>query len=346
MLSKSTSEPKFLTVEDYAAAIIVNRGNNAAVQTLILQAAQANILQQLEEISTKSKVFEETNSDIIKTAIIKELFDIQKAWFTDCKSADASKTETAEHLNNLSKERKQLILTAKEYDLLPNSEQIDNYQPEHGLFINSDTNKAEREIKEGVKKSIQVCLNQEYENQNSSENPLDSIYVFLAQSNYSAFKEDIKCNICAILSRPTTDEGRQLLVKKLQGINLSVVTNTYRADEDKKPLIINSDFSGTNLSDANLRSSRLGGAQFKSAILKRINFGDAELVEANFTDADLSEANLAGAYLKGADFTGANLSYAKLTGNHLDTRRYATDFDPRQLLIARSLIGIKIEPLT
>ena len=64
--------------------------------------------------------------------------------------------------------------------------------------------------------------------------------------------------------------------------------------------LIRTEFSQTNLNDAN----------FEDAMLAHVNFEFAKLARANFSGADLSYADFTGANLTDADLTGANTTGA------------------------------------
>ncbi len=70
------------------------------------------------------------------------------------------------------------------------------------------------------------------------------------------------------------------------------------------------DFSGLDLTQADLSFSHLGKANFRGAILRQANLSFSDLSGADFTDADLFEANLNFSSLEGVDLTGANIEGA------------------------------------
>ena len=76
---------------------------------------------------------------------------------------------------------------------------------------------------------------------------------------------------------------------------------------------IKADFSGANLSGANLSDANLSGANLSDADLSGADLSDADLSGANLSRADLSRADLSGADLSGADLSGADLSGANLS---------------------------------
>ena len=71
------------------------------------------------------------------------------------------------------------------------------------------------------------------------------------------------------------------------------------------------DFSGLDLTQADLRFSNLSGANFRGTTLRQADLSFSDLNGADFTDADLFEANLNFSGLEGADLTGANVEGAK-----------------------------------
>jgi len=102
----------------------------------------------------------------------------------------------------------------------------------------------------------------------------------------------------------------------------------------------NSNFEGSNLTNARLISCDLGECNFRSAIMDGANlrsagctlacFSNASLVQAmlrgaTLTCADFGSANLKGADLGYADLRGANLSTANLTDVIFESTRYDED---------------------
>ncbi|GAB3491158.1 hypothetical protein GCM10027341_03790 [Spirosoma knui] len=71
------------------------------------------------------------------------------------------------------------------------------------------------------------------------------------------------------------------------------------------------DFSGLDLTQADLRFSNLARANFRGAILRQADLSFSDLNGADFTDADLYEANLSFSGLEGTNLTGANVEGAK-----------------------------------
>jgi sensor histidine kinase YesM len=80
------------------------------------------------------------------------------------------------------------------------------------------------------------------------------------------------------------------------------------------------DFSGLDLSQADLSFSNLGKANFRGTILRQANLSFSNLNGADFTDADLYEANLNFSALEEVDLTGANVEGA--TFNFSGRSRY------------------------
>jgi len=89
------------------------------------------------------------------------------------------------------------------------------------------------------------------------------------------------------------------------------------------------DFSGADLSGANLSSADLSGANLSSANLSGADLSDANLRSADLRSANLSSANLSGADLRGANLSDANLSDANLRSADL---RSANLSDAKNLL--------------
>ncbi|QJW91337.1 histidine kinase [Spirosoma taeanense] len=71
------------------------------------------------------------------------------------------------------------------------------------------------------------------------------------------------------------------------------------------------DFSGLDLTQADLRFSNLARANFRGAILRQADLSFSDLKGADFTNADLYEANLSFSGLEGIDLTGANVEGAQ-----------------------------------
>ncbi|QHV97343.1 histidine kinase [Spirosoma endbachense] len=91
------------------------------------------------------------------------------------------------------------------------------------------------------------------------------------------------------------------------------------------------DFSGIDLTQADLRFSNLARANFRGAILRQANLSFSELSGADFTDADLYEANLNFCGLMNVNLTGANVEGA--TFNFAGRSKYIPE-------------KIKAEPIT
>jgi two-component system LytT family sensor kinase len=91
------------------------------------------------------------------------------------------------------------------------------------------------------------------------------------------------------------------------------------------------DFSGIDLTQADLRFSNLARANFRGAILRQANLSFSELSGADFTDADLYEANLNFCGLVNVNLTGANVEGA--TFNFAGRSKYIPE-------------KIKAEPIT
>ncbi|GAB3020919.1 pentapeptide repeat-containing protein [Spirosoma pulveris] len=70
------------------------------------------------------------------------------------------------------------------------------------------------------------------------------------------------------------------------------------------------DFSGLDLTGADLSFSNLGKANFRGAVLRQANLSFANLSGADFTDADLYEANFNFSSLENVDLSGANVEGA------------------------------------
>ncbi|CAN5557010.1 hypothetical protein BH09BAC4_BH09BAC4_10050 [soil metagenome] len=87
------------------------------------------------------------------------------------------------------------------------------------------------------------------------------------------------------------------------------------------------DFSGLDLTQADLSFSNLEGANFRGAILRQANLSFSNLDGADFRDANLFEANLNFSALEGVDLTGANVEGA--TFNFAGRTKYRPDTPTR-----------------
>ena len=81
------------------------------------------------------------------------------------------------------------------------------------------------------------------------------------------------------------------------------------------------DFSGVELSEANLAGVKLSGADLSNANLNVANLSGANLTKVNFSHAQLNVARLSGAYLEGANLTKASLNVANLIRANLSNAR-------------------------
>ena len=77
------------------------------------------------------------------------------------------------------------------------------------------------------------------------------------------------------------------------------------------------DFSGADLTGANLRNDKLSGRDFSFAKLFNIDLTASQLNRADFTSADMRLAKLQSANLNGANLSDANLYNADMTGAFL-----------------------------
>ncbi|WP_020604381.1 histidine kinase [Spirosoma spitsbergense] len=91
--------------------------------------------------------------------------------------------------------------------------------------------------------------------------------------------------------------------------------------------LANFDFSGLDLTQADLSFSNLNRANFRGAVLRQANLSFSNLNGADFTDADLYEANLNFSALDGVDLTGANVEGA--TFNFSGRSRYRPETPTR-----------------
>ena len=96
----------------------------------------------------------------------------------------------------------------------------------------------------------------------------------------------------------------------MHGANLSHIQAS--ADMRNQSMgLIRTEFSQTNLNDANFKDAALAHVNFQFAKLARANFAGADLSYADFTGADLTDADLTSANTTGAIFTQAVLKGVK-----------------------------------
>ncbi|MBD2083528.1 pentapeptide repeat-containing protein [Coleofasciculus sp. FACHB-542] len=97
----------------------------------------------------------------------------------------------------------------------------------------------------------------------------------------------------------------------LEEINLDDYTDFTGANLTNANLygafLTNANFSGANLSNICLIEADLTGADLKGNNLHRANLANAKLIKADLRGADLSDSNLAGADLTDAQLEGANI---------------------------------------
>ena len=86
--------------------------------------------------------------------------------------------------------------------------------------------------------------------------------------------------------------------------------------------LMQSDFAGANLSDANLSESNLLETSFIGANLAFADLSASNLINVDMTDANLTGASLAGSNLIGANFTNANLSGVNLSGANISNANF------------------------
>jgi uncharacterized protein YjbI with pentapeptide repeats len=106
------------------------------------------------------------------------------------------------------------------------------------------------------------------------------------------------------------------------------------------------DFSGVDLTDANLSYSYLPGINFTNARLTNANLIGVNLTSANLTGANLSQANIISAYLgevdlRATDLSKANFSYsylaeANLTGSYFCEANFSYCYLSRAIVIKSS----------
>ena len=132
------------------------------------------------------------------------------------------------------------------------------------------------------------------------------------------------------LGRRANFSGQDLSGAQLTGANL---TNADLSGS----LLTSADLTGASLYCANLRGASLNCCDLISADLRRANFRGAYLRRANLRGADLDSAELSDADLTGARLAGANLNHAYLSGATL-TDANLTNAD----LTGADLLGYQI----
>lgn len=137
-----------------------------------------------------------------------------------------------------------------------------------------------------------------------------------------------------IVNQKTTD-------KNFSGIDLSYA-NLFRAD------LSNSDLSGaklnhTNFSHANLRDAFLHKADLTGANLSQADLTNAYFSHANLTKAYLGGASCCGTYLKDAELKYANLKTAKIsTKTMIDSKWYSVWEVVNQGAAKKNLSGVDL----
>ena len=102
-------------------------------------------------------------------------------------------------------------------------------------------------------------------------------------------------------------------MRGMDKLNLPGTLNCTACDLSGENLTLFSNFSGADLTSANLSEVMLRAANLSGAKLISVNFKKANLSRVNFTGADLQKANLQQAELDNAIWTNADLSGADLT---------------------------------
>ena len=101
--------------------------------------------------------------------------------------------------------------------------------------------------------------------------------------------------------------------------------------------LANFDFSGLDLTQADLSFSNLEQANFRGAILRQADLSFSNLSGVDFTDADLYEANLNFSDLDGVDLTGANVEGATFSFSGRSKYRPETPTRPEPITLTTIL---------
>ncbi len=104
---------------------------------------------------------------------------------------------------------------------------------------------------------------------------------------------------------------------------VALILDRIGADDPKKHLLVELDFSDKMLCGINLSGSEIEGVNFNRAYLNGSDLSDARLKKATFRGsslqgADLHRANMQGAQLRRANMRGANLESANMQGAKLE----------------------------
>ena len=121
-----------------------------------------------------------------------------------------------------------------------------------------------------------------------------------------------------IIAQPISPERGQLLITLCK----SKLNSAYFVDE----ILQESDFTKSELMNANLKSTvlrevNLKGSNLAGANLRNVDFRSANLAHTNLRYTDLEDANLNSTDLQSADFTGAYLTHTKLVGANLENAK-------------------------
>ena len=144
---------------------------------------------------------------------------------------------------------------------------------------------------------------------------LGGIYTLhrIAQEDES-YSENVFNILCSFVRDATiTDEYKAKYTKKPSEPIQTILNILCRNENDFKIYKgYKIDFSGANLTKANLMNANLIDTH-----LWNVNFKDADLRQSKLLNANLSEANLTNAHLQKANLTEANLIEANLNNAHL-----------------------------
>jgi uncharacterized protein YjbI with pentapeptide repeats len=157
--------------------------------------------------------------------------------------------------------------------------------------------------------------------------------------------------------RPVANPEHLELLK--QGVE---IWNAWRKEEPSiRPVLIEADLVGWDLSHANLSGANLKKANLGKAILRGADLSEADLSEADLSEADLSEradlsetnwdlnwstrlsrAILSKANLRGANLRGANFEFADLSGTMLEKANLSRATLNRASLLGGNLTGASL----
>lgn len=149
--------------------------------------------------------------------------------------------------------------------------------------------------------------------------------------------EDIK-DISRSLRDNILEQTRNTLRRAFADIEINIDTDF--SPKKKRRVHISHDDEGKNIyRRADLTGRNFSGQNLSNADMRQANLTGAVLTGTNLSDADLRGANLTGASMDGADLSNADLRNANLTGAILDHANFFSADMGRVSLTGANLIG-------